>query len=237
MLGSFLAPASSVRFLARDRARVNAWFSTGVDLVVHPWAAIAGRGMPSARRLTVARIPASWLPKPCCAACCGTPEPTPWPNPGSRPRGSTGATRRRTAQARPVTTPPSPNEEDHMAVMTERSAGDTTIRPFTIDIPEAELEDLRARVAATRFPEKEPVDDLSQGVQLATMQALARYWETEYDWGECEERLKALPHFITEIDGLDIHFVHVRSEHEDAMPLLVAHGWPGSVIEQLKIIE
>jgi pimeloyl-ACP methyl ester carboxylesterase len=124
-----------------------------------------------------------------------------------------------------------------MAVMTERSADDTTIRPFTIETPEAELEDLRARIAATRFPEKEPVDDPSQGVQLATMQALARYWLTEYDWRKCEARLKALPHFITEIDGLDIHFVHVRSGHEDAMPLLVAHGWPGSVIEQLKIIE
>jgi pimeloyl-ACP methyl ester carboxylesterase len=124
-----------------------------------------------------------------------------------------------------------------MAVMTERSAGHTTIRPFTIETPEAELEDLRARIAATRFPEKEPVDDLSQGVQLATMQALARYWATEYDWRKCEARLKALPHFITEIDGLDIHFVHVRSENEDALPLLVAHGWPGSVIEQLKIIE
>src|SRR4051812_8880567 len=124
-----------------------------------------------------------------------------------------------------------------MAVMTERSADDTTIRPFTIETPEAELEDLRARIAATRFPEKEPVDDPSQGVQLATMQALARYWLTEYDWRKCEEKLKALPHFITEIDGLDIHFVHIRSEHEDAMPLLVAHGWPGSVIEQLKIIE
>ncbi|HKH13222.1 MAG TPA: epoxide hydrolase, partial [Solirubrobacterales bacterium] len=124
-----------------------------------------------------------------------------------------------------------------MAVMSERSAGDTTIRPFTIETPEAELEDLRARIAATRFPDKEPVDDPSQGVQLATMQALAHYWLTEYDWRKCEEKLKALPHFITEIDGLDIHFVHIRSGHEDAMPLLVAHGWPGSVIEQLKIIE
>src|SRR3954464_14553448 len=101
-----------------------------------------------------------------------------------------------------------------MAVMTERSADDTTIRPFTIDTPDAALEDLRARIAATRFPEKEPVDDLSQGVQLATMQALARYWEAEYDWRECEEKLKAVPHFVTEIDGLDIHFVHVRSENE-----------------------
>src|SRR2546421_6322101 len=113
----------------------------------------------------------------------------------------------------------------------------TAIRPFRFEAPEADLIELRRRITATRFPEKEPVDDPSQGVQLATMQALARYWLTEYDWRKCEDKLKALPHFITEIDGLDIHFVHVRSEHEDAMPLLVAHGWPGSVIEQLKIIE
>ncbi len=124
-----------------------------------------------------------------------------------------------------------------MAVMAEKSAGDTTIRPFTIDIPEADLEDLRARIAATRWPEKETVDDASQGVQLATMQALARYWETEYDWRKCEAKLNSMPNFITEIDGLDIHFVHVRSKHEDALPLVVCHGWPGSVIEQLKIVD
>ncbi len=114
---------------------------------------------------------------------------------------------------------------------------DTVLRPFTIETPDAELDDLRQRLAATRWPEKETVDDLSQGVQLATIQALARYWETEYDWRKCEAKLKALPQFITEIDGLDIHFIHVRSKHEDALPLLVAHGWPGSVIEQLKIID
>ena len=124
-----------------------------------------------------------------------------------------------------------------MAVMVERSTGDTTIRPFTIEIPEAELEDLRARIAATRWPEKEGVEDASQGVQLATMQALARYWETEYDWRKCEARLNAYPQFITEIDGLDIHFVHVRSKHEDALPLIVCHGWPGSFIEQMKIVD
>jgi pimeloyl-ACP methyl ester carboxylesterase len=112
-----------------------------------------------------------------------------------------------------------------------------TIRPFHVSVPEAELEDLRARIAATRWPEKETVEDMSQGVQLATMQALARYWATEYDWRKCEARLKALPQFITEIDGLDIHFIHVRSEHEDALPLIVTHGWPGSVIEQLKIVD
>jgi pimeloyl-ACP methyl ester carboxylesterase len=124
-----------------------------------------------------------------------------------------------------------------MSVTATQSNGRTAIRPFTIETPEADLEDLRARIAATRWPEKETVEDQSQGVPLATMQALARYWATEYDWRKCEEKLKALPHFITEIDGLDIHFIHVRSKHEDALPLLVSHGWPGSVIEQLKIID
>jgi pimeloyl-ACP methyl ester carboxylesterase len=124
-----------------------------------------------------------------------------------------------------------------MSVKTEKSADATAIRPFTIDTPEADLDDLRARIAATRWPEKETVEDQSQGPRLATMQALARYWADEYDWRECEEKLKALPHFITEIDGLDIHFIHVRSEHDDALPLIVLHGWPGSVIEQLKIID
>ncbi|WP_432846182.1 epoxide hydrolase family protein [Amycolatopsis sp. CA-161197] len=123
-----------------------------------------------------------------------------------------------------------------MSVTTEGAVHDQAIRPFTVETSDADLEDLRARVMATRWPEKEPVSDASQGVPLETMQALARYWATEYDWRRCEERLKALPHFITEIDGLDIHFIHVRSKHEDALPLLVAHGWPGSVIEQLKII-
>src|SRR5437763_1978672 len=104
-------------------------------------------------------------------------------------------------------------------------------------ITQADLDDLRARVVATRFPEKETVDDLSQGPPLATMQALARYWADEYDWSKCEEKLDALPHFMTEIDGLDIHFIHVRSDHEDALPLIVTHGWPGSIVEQLKIID
>jgi pimeloyl-ACP methyl ester carboxylesterase len=124
-----------------------------------------------------------------------------------------------------------------MTVTTPPSVGDTAIRPLTGEIPQADLDDLRARVVATRFPEKETVDDLSQGPPLATMQALARYWAEEYDFRKCEERLDALPHFITEIDGLDIHFIHVRSEHEDAMPLIVTHGWPGSIVEQLKIID
>jgi pimeloyl-ACP methyl ester carboxylesterase len=129
-------------------------------------------------------------------------------------------------------------KEIHMPVATAKpSAVAGAIRPFTIETPEAELEDLRRRIAATRWPEKEPVDDLTKGVPLKTMQALARYWEKEYDWRKCEARLKALPHFITTIEGLDIHFIHVCSKHEDALPLIVTHGWPGSVVEQLKIIE
>jgi pimeloyl-ACP methyl ester carboxylesterase len=113
----------------------------------------------------------------------------------------------------------------------------TEVRPFSIDVPEEELAELRRRVAATRWPEKEPVEDQSQGVQLATIQELARYWTTDYDWRKCEAKLNALPQFMTNIDGLDIHFIHVRSKHEDALPLIVTHGWPGSVIEQLKIID
>ena len=121
--------------------------------------------------------------------------------------------------------------------MSSRPAVDTAIRPFRVDVPERELADLRQRVLATRWPERETVTDQSQGVQLATMRELARYWGTDYDWRKCEGRLNALPNFITEIDGLDIHFIHVRSHHEDALPLIVTHGWPGSIIEQLKIIE
>ena len=124
-----------------------------------------------------------------------------------------------------------------MAVTTENPAGATAIRPFAIGFPEAELEELRARIAATRWPEKETVADQSQGVPLATIRELARAWATDYDWGKCEAKLNALPHFVTEIDGLDIHFVHVRSKHEDALPLVITHGWPGSIIEQLKIID
>ncbi len=113
----------------------------------------------------------------------------------------------------------------------------TAIRPFTFEAAESDLEELRARIAATRWPGKEPVDDQSQGVQLATIKALAHYWQTEYDWRKCEARLSALPQFMTEIDGVDIHFIHVRSKHEDALPLIVTHGWPGSIVEQLKIID
>ncbi|MBM0225479.1 MULTISPECIES: epoxide hydrolase family protein [Micromonospora] len=123
-----------------------------------------------------------------------------------------------------------------MAVKTEARAPVSEIRPFNIEIPEADLKALRARIAATRWPEKQTVDDQSQGVPLETSQALARYWEKEYDWRKVEARLNALPNFITEIDGLDIHFIHVRSKHDDALPLIVTHGWPGSIIEQLKIV-
>src|SRR5881628_609150 len=111
------------------------------------------------------------------------------------------------------------------------------IRPFQFHASDEALADLRRRIAATQWPDKETVADATQGVQLATMQKLARYWVTGYDWRKVEARLNALPQFITEIDGLDIHFIHVRSEHEDALPIIVTHGWPGSPIEQLKIID
>jgi pimeloyl-ACP methyl ester carboxylesterase len=125
-----------------------------------------------------------------------------------------------------------------MTEVAEQTGSDkTAIRPFHVNVPEAELTELRRRINATRWPERETVTDASQGVQLATIQELARYWATEYDWRKCEAKLNALPQFITEIDGLDIHFIHVRSEHEDALPLIVTHGWPGSIIEQLKIID
>jgi pimeloyl-ACP methyl ester carboxylesterase len=115
-------------------------------------------------------------------------------------------------------------------------AGDA-IRPFRIDIPEAQLVDLRRRIAATRFPDQETVDDGSQGPKLAQFQNVIRYWGTEYDWRKIEARLNSLPMFTTEIDGIDIHFIHVRSKHDNALPLIVTHGWPGSIIEQLKIID
>ncbi|MGY1633750.1 epoxide hydrolase N-terminal domain-containing protein, partial [Geodermatophilus sp. SYSU D01186] len=105
----------------------------------------------------------------------------------------------------------------------------SAVRPFRIDVPDEALADLRRRIAATVWPERETVPDTSQGVPLATMQELARYWATDYDWRRCEARLNALPQFVTDIDGLDIHFLHVRSPHEEALPLVVNHGWPGSV--------
>jgi pimeloyl-ACP methyl ester carboxylesterase len=120
----------------------------------------------------------------------------------------------------------------------QQAAGDTAaVRPFQVSFPQSDLDELRRRVQATRWPEQETVSDDSQGARLAMMQELARYWGTDYDWRACEAKLNALPNFITEIDGLDIHFIHARSQHEDALPLIVTHGWPGSIIEQLKIIE
>jgi pimeloyl-ACP methyl ester carboxylesterase len=120
---------------------------------------------------------------------------------------------------------------------TSSPAEDTSIRPFQFLASDEALADLRRRIAATKWPEPETVPDASQGVQLATMQKLARYWATEYDWRKFEARLNAFPQFVTEIDGLDIHFIHVRSKHDNAMPLIVTHGWPGSIVELLKIIE
>jgi pimeloyl-ACP methyl ester carboxylesterase len=124
-----------------------------------------------------------------------------------------------------------------MSLTAEKPAGATAIRPFHVDVPEEKLTDLRRRIAATQWPEKETVTDQSQGVPLAMMQQLARHWGTDYDWRACEARLNALPQFTTDIDGLEIHFIHARSRHEDALPILVNHGWPGSVIEQLKIVD
>jgi pimeloyl-ACP methyl ester carboxylesterase len=119
----------------------------------------------------------------------------------------------------------------------EQSARANEIRPFQVSIPEGQLADLRRRIEAARLPERETVSDFSQGVPLDTVQKLVRYWVTEYDWRKVEARLNAVPNFITEIDGLDIHFIHVRSKHENALPVIVTHGWPGSIIEQLKIID
>jgi pimeloyl-ACP methyl ester carboxylesterase len=113
----------------------------------------------------------------------------------------------------------------------------TDIRPFQVNVPETDLTELRRRISATRFPEKETVADFSQGVPLATVKKLADYWATTYDWRTAEKRLNAVPNFITEIDGLDIHFIHVRSKHENALPVIITHGWPGSIVEQLKLIE
>src|SRR6266487_4419831 len=140
----------------------------------------------------------------------------------------------------PITRPICNSPQERRFVM-ETQTYETTptheVRPFRINVPEEDLVELRRRVLATLWPDKETVADPSQGVQLATMQKLARYWGTDYDFRRFEARLNALPQFMTEIDGLDIHFIHVRSQHEHALPLIVTHGWPGSVIEQLKIIE
>ena len=126
-------------------------------------------------------------------------------------------------------------EETHMSVTTDEP-GATAIRPFRVDVPDVDLEELRRRVGTVRWPSRELVDDRSQGVQLATIQELARCWTTDYDWRRCEAKLNALPQFKTEIDGVDIHFIHVKSPHEDALPLIMTHGWPGSVIELLETV-
>jgi pimeloyl-ACP methyl ester carboxylesterase len=140
-----------------------------------------------------------------------------------------------------IRTPDSGRAADRTAIppplMKVQAADKTGLRPFRVEVPESELTELRRRIHATKFPDRETVPDATQGVQLATVQKLARYWGTEYDWRKCEARLNALPQFITEIDGLDIHFIHARSKHENALPLIVTHGWPGSVVEQLKIVE
>ena len=122
-------------------------------------------------------------------------------------------------------------------IILQENGDRTAVRPFRVNVPEAELVELRRRIVATRWPDRETVSDDSQGVRLKTIQQLAHYWATEYDWRKVEARLNALPQFVTEIDGLDIHFIHVRSKHANALPLIVTHGWPGSPIEQLKLIE
>ena len=119
---------------------------------------------------------------------------------------------------------------------TTTTGAEAAVRPFRIEVPQHEIEELRRRIDATRWPTKELVTDRSQGVQLAAIQELARYWTTDYDWRRCEERLNALPQFKTKIDGLDIHFIHVKSKHENALPLIMTHGWPGSIIELLETI-
>jgi pimeloyl-ACP methyl ester carboxylesterase len=124
-----------------------------------------------------------------------------------------------------------------LAAQVSAAADNNAIRPFRVNVPDQDLVELRRRIAATRWPERETVTDTSQGVQLTTMRQLADYWQTGYDWRKVEARLNALPQFITEIDGLDIHFIHVRSKHENALPMIVTHGWPGSIIEQIKIID
>src|SRR5262252_10942562 len=120
--------------------------------------------------------------------------------------------------------------------MSDTTSAESAVRPFRIEVLQGEIDELRRRVAATRWPTRELVTDRSQGVQLAAIQNLARYWTTDYDWRRCEARLNALPQFKTRIDGLDIHFIHVESAHQDALPLIMTHGWPGSVIELLEII-
>ena len=129
---------------------------------------------------------------------------------------------------------------EQVATRTARPArvehGEAAIRPFNVKVPEAALADLRRRLVATRWPDKETVADDSQGAQLAKLQELVRYWGTDYDWRKAEAKLNAFPQFVTKIDGVDIHFIHVRSRHANAMPIIITHGWPGSVFEQIKLI-
>src|SRR5262249_12603214 len=134
-------------------------------------------------------------------------------------------------------TEPTAKGPNHREVCMSTTVGTATeIRPFHVDIPDEKLADLRRRITATRWPSEELVDDRSQGVQLATMRELAGYWTTDYNWRKAEAKLNALPQFTTEIDGVDIHFIHVRSEHENALPLIITHGWPGSVVELLETV-
>jgi pimeloyl-ACP methyl ester carboxylesterase len=142
--------------------------------------------------------------------------------------------------AQTMTAPTQPTAKTSVSTAptkTRTVADDTAIRPFTFNAPEEELVELKRRIAATRWPERETVTDQMQGVQLATIQKLARYWATEYDWRRVEAKLNALPQFVTKIDGVDVHFIHVRSKEKNALPMIVTHGWPGSIIEQLKIID
>src|ERR671913_134711 len=130
-----------------------------------------------------------------------------------------------------------PNCAQTIAPAARSASEDRSIRPFKVQMSQAALDDMRRRINATRWPDKETVADRSQGTQLAKLQELVRYWGTQYDWRKAEAKLNALPQFTTTIDGLDIHFIHIRSKHENALPLIVTHGWPGSIVEKLKIIE
>ena len=143
--------------------------------------------------------------------------------------GTTGSARAQTAKESTMTTATTPR-------YAAQDAADADIRPFQVEVPQADLDDLRQRLAATRLPSKELVADRSQGVQLATIQELTRYWTDVHDWRTTEAKLNALPQFMTEIDGVDVHFIHVKSKHENALPLIMTHGWPGSVIELLETI-
>src|SRR6202011_4097115 len=154
------------------------------------------------------------------------------PRPSASVPKSTAAQKSKTTQKEDTMTQTSATQRGR-----EQADDKNAIRPFPVNVPEADLTELRRRINATKWPERETVTDASQGVQLATIQALARYWATEYDWRKIEAKMNALPQFITEIDGLDIHFIHVRSKHEGALTLIVTHGWPGSITEQMKIID